>query len=123
MGLHLRRLLPSRRRFVSFTSSLLVVGVLSGIACGAHGETDAAYGRFITNLAVAVNPHTHKVYAVDEAENSVSVTDERTGSIRMVKVGMGPIALAINPTTDRVYVASIDSDSISVIDGKRDAVV
>src|ERR1700744_5642573 len=110
-------------RFVPSACAMLTAVILAGMAYAANGEGDAPQGRLITTLAVAVNPVTHKVYAVNESAGTVSVSDEKTGSNRAVKVGKGPIALAINPVTDRIYVVNTDSNSISVIDGKNDAVI
>jgi len=82
-----------------------------------------ATGRLITNVAVAVNPLTHKVYAVDEGADSVIVIDENTGSVRRVKVGEAPIAIAELPAVNKVYVVNTGSNSISVIDGIQDTVI
>jgi YVTN family beta-propeller protein len=103
--------------------NVLAVLVLVGLVFKAFGETDPAYGRLITSLAVAVNSSTQKVYAIDETADMVCVIDEQTGSTHAIKVGSGPIALAINRVTNRIYVVNTNSDSISVIDGKQDAVI
>ena len=113
-----RRVWPAR--IVSVASFGLILACAD---CGVYAQSDAPQGRMITSLAVAINLSTHKVYAVDEAAGAVSVTDERTGTTQMVKVGNGPISIAINSITDRIYVANTGSGSISVIDGERDAVI
>jgi YVTN family beta-propeller protein len=82
-----------------------------------------ATGRLITSAAIAVNPITHKVYAVDEGADSVIVTDESTGSAHRVEVGKAPIAIAVLPAINKVYVVNTNSDSISVIDGTQDTVI
>src|ERR1700733_9575293 len=105
--------------FVSSARAVLTAVILTGMACAANAESDAPQGRLITSLAVAVNPVTHKVYAVNENSGTVSVTEESTGSTRVVTVESGPIALAINTVTNRIYVVNTDSNSISVIDGSR----
>ena len=102
---------------------LLISAVFVFATPTAHGQREAAQGRLITSLAVAVNPSTHKVYAVDEEKGTVSVFDEQTRSSREVKVGDAPIALAINATTNRIYVVNTDSNSTSVIDGTHDEVI
>src|SRR5487761_1188304 len=86
----------------------VVLGAVTLVAASprSRAETDAVQGRTITRRAVVVNPATHKVYAVDEGAGNVSVIDERTGSIRTVKVGERPIAIAVNPKTNRLYVAN-----------------
>jgi YVTN family beta-propeller protein len=82
-----------------------------------------ATGRLITSAAIAINPVTHKVYAVDEGTNSIIVTDESTGSTHRVEVGKSPIAIAVLPDINKVYVVNADSDSISIIDGIPDKVI
>ena len=104
-------------------SVMLTVVVLVAIASCVDAESDAMQSRMITSLAVVVNPATHKVYAVDEGAGTVSVTNERTGSTQVVKVGSEPISIAIDHRTNRIYVANTGDGSISVIDGKRDAVI
>ena len=83
---------------------------------------DAA-GRLITSVGIAVNPVTHKIYAVDESANAVTVTDEGTGSVHRVDVEKAPIAIAVLPAVNKVYVVNTDSDSISIIDGTQDKVI
>jgi len=113
---------------VILTGRMLFIGaVLVGAEtispCIAWGQSEAAQGRLITSLAVAVNPSTHKVYAVNEGQGTVTVVDERTDSSRTIKVGNAPIALAINEITNRIYVVNTDSNSTSVIDGRNDEVI
>ena len=103
--------------------TLAATALFLGAVGAAQAETDASYGRLITTGAIAINPQTHKVYAVDEKADQVVVTNEQTGSAHRVKVGKGSIALAVNPRTNRIYVVNGDSDSVSVIDGKQDAVI
>jgi len=112
-----------RSRQVSRTCTMLAAAILAGAVTVAHAHTGAPQGRMITSLAVAINPATHKVYAVNEDAGTVSVTDESTGSTRTVKVGSGPISVAVNRVTNRIYVANTGSGSISVIDGKQDEVI
>ncbi len=92
---------------------------------GAEASAQAAdvSGRLITNAALAVNPTTHKLYAVDEDHDAVIVTDESTQQTNRVAVGKGPIAIAVLRALNRVYVVNTDSNSISVIDGKQDVVI
>ena len=82
-----------------------------------------ATGRLITSVAIAVNPITHKVYAVNEGTDSIVVTDENTGSTHRVEVGKAPIAVAVLPNLNKVYVVNTGSNSISVIDGTQDNVI
>lgn len=83
---------------------------------------DAA-GRLITSAAIAINPITHKIYAVDEGTDSIVVTYEKTGATHRVEVGKAPIAIAVLPDLNKVYVVNTSSNSISVIDGTQDRVI
>ncbi len=91
-------------------------------ACRAQDGSSPPPGRLITCMGVAVNPSTHKAYAVDERDGNVMVMDS-AGTTRTVKVGANPIALAIDRKTNKIYVANAGSGSISVIDGASDSVV
>jgi YVTN family beta-propeller protein len=115
---HCREALVSRMlRHGVFLTSLAVASIFSTSAMGAD-----ASGRLITSAAIAVNPRTHKVYAVDEAGGAVTITDENTGSITRIAVEKGPIAVAVLPAVNKVYVVNADSNSISILDGTRDTV-
>lgn len=84
---------------------------------------NASWGRLITSAAIACNPSTHKIYAVNEGTSSVTVIDAATGVMHTVQVGREPIAIAINATTNKIYVANGGSASVSVIDGMNDKVI
>jgi YVTN family beta-propeller protein len=73
--------------------------------------------------AIALNAKTGKVYAVNQAQDAVSVFDPEKAATTSVKVGKDPVALAINETTNRIYVANNGGGSVSVIDGTNDVVV
>jgi YVTN family beta-propeller protein len=116
---HCREALASRMlRSILFLSSLAVASFFPASAMGID-----ASGRLITSAAIAVNPRTHKVYAVDEGAGAVVRTDENTGSITRIAVEKGPIALAVLSTVNKVYVVNGDSNSISILDGTRDTVI
>jgi len=109
-------------------AAALRAGALCGLslactaACHAQAVSGAPRGRLITSMGVAVNPSTHKAYAVDERNGDVMVINS-DGTKRTVKVGANPIALAIDRKTNKIYVANTGSGSISVIDGASDEVV
>jgi YVTN family beta-propeller protein len=118
---------PSQRRktLVRYALSCGLAFLLAAPTSFAAEDARAAdaTGRLITSVAIAVNPVTHKVYAVDEGVDSVIVTDESTGSAHRVEVGKAPIAIAVLPAINKVYVVNTDSDSISVIHGTQDKVI
>ena len=77
----------------------------------------------INPRAIAVNPATHRVYVVDQPENSVVTEDIRSGVSTSIPVGKFPDALAIDPGLDRIYVVNSASDTVSVIDGATQSVM
>ena len=89
----------------------------------AHAQTQEPSTALISSRAVAMNPETGKVYAVETSRNVVSVFDPQTGSRSSVRVGAKPIAIAVNAATDKIYVANSEAGSVSVIDGKDDSVL
>src|SRR6266849_5487081 len=60
-----------------------------------QAEMPAATGRLISPNAIAVNPKTNKVYAVNSSDGTVTVIDELANSTKAVRVGSEPIAIAI----------------------------
>src|SRR5437868_509184 len=102
--------------------------ILALFACVAvttlpHALTQELSTALISSRAVALNPETGKVYAVETNRNVVRVFDPQTGSRSSVRVGAKPIAIAVNAATDRIYVANSEAGSVSVIDGKNDSVL
>jgi YVTN family beta-propeller protein len=82
-----------------------------------------ASGTEISPRGIALNPGTHKVYAVNTAAGTVTVLDNAGHSPIEIKVGVEPEAIAVNPITNRVYVANSASANVSVIDGATDRVI
>src|SRR5260370_27149478 len=97
--------------------------VCVGVTTLAHAQKEEPSTALISSRAVALNPETGKVYAVETSRNVVSVFDPQTESMSSVRVGAGPIAIAVNAATDRIYVANSEGGSVSVIDGKNDSVL
>src|SRR5712672_501727 len=87
-----------------------------------QAEMPAATGTLISPNAVAVNPKTNKVYAVNSSDGTVTVMNGLANSSKTVKVGSEPTAIAINPATKNIYVGNSASGTISVIDGATDTV-
>lgn len=86
-------------------------------------QIEPARSALINPRAIAVNPATHRVYVVNQPENSVVTEDIRTGVSTSIPVGESPDALAIDPALNRIYVVNSASDTVSVIDGTTQAVV
>jgi YVTN family beta-propeller protein len=102
---------------------LLLGGFAFAFLLPANASAEDASGRLITSAAIAVNPRTHIVYAVDEPADAVVVTNEVTGAVTRVAVEKGPIALAVIPSVNKIYVVNADSNSISIIDGASNTVI
>ncbi|WP_158615316.1 YncE family protein [Acidipila sp. EB88] len=77
----------------------------------------------ISPKALAVNPVTHKMYAVDQTKDLVDVVDGSSATVRVIKVGKSPNAIAIDSGTNKIFVLNTASNTVSVIDGVRDMVV
>jgi len=90
------------------------------------GAAEAAFppasGMEISPRGIALNPETHKVYAVNTTAGTVT-EQGGVGNPQEIKVGAEPEAIAVNPVTNRVYVANSGSGNVSVIDGATDRVV
>ncbi len=82
-----------------------------------------ASGTEISPRGIALDPKTHKVYAVNTTGGTVTVLDGAGRWTSTIKVGAEPEAIAINPTTHRAYVANSGSGTVSVIDGTTDNIV
>jgi uncharacterized protein len=80
-------------------------------------------GTEISPRGIALNPATHKVYAVNTAAGTVTVLSNPGHPPIEIKVGVEPEAIAVNPVTNRVYVANSGSGNVSVIDGATDQIV
>lgn len=108
--------------FTSATQNKLIEDALLslGPARTAEGEPPAS-GMRISPCAIAANPKTHKVYAVNSA-GMVTVIDQIAHSAKTIKVGEEPAAIAINADTNKIYVGNGASGTVSVIDGATDAV-
>jgi uncharacterized protein len=91
------------------------------------GTTDAAFppasGTEISPRGIALNPATHKAYAVNTEAGTVTVQGNAGHDPAEIKVGAEPEAIAVNPVTNRVYVANSGSGNVSVIDGAIDRVI
>ncbi len=102
--------------------AILALFVCVSVTTPAQAQPEEASTTLISSRAVALNPQTGKVYAVETSRSAVSVFDPQTKSTSSVRVGAGPVAIAVNAATDRIYVANSEGGSVSVIDGKNDSV-
>jgi len=79
-------------------------------------QTDAEpHGRTIHPRAIAFNPVTHRLYAVDQDGNRVIVVNGK-GARSSIAVGRAPNCLVVDAAANRIYVANAGSGDASVID-------
>jgi YVTN family beta-propeller protein len=101
---------------------LIEDGVLWLGAISTQAQLPVATGTQISPYAVAVNPRSSKVYAVNSNNGTVTVIDSSANSTKTVRVGSQPVAIAVNAVTNKIYVGNTGSGTVSVIDGATDAV-
>jgi YVTN family beta-propeller protein len=95
-----------------------------GAATSAQTRTQEPSTELInSSRAVALNPKTGKVYAVETKRSLLLAYDPQTKSMSSIRVGQGPVAIALNAATNRIYVANSDGGSISVIDAGSDSLI
>jgi YVTN family beta-propeller protein len=110
--------------FTSPIQNKLIENAADWLGMGATvAEFPPASGTEISPRGIALNPGTHRVYAVNTAANTVTVLANAGHSPAEIKVGIEPEAIAVNPIMNRVYVANSGSGNVSVIDGATDRVV
>lgn len=89
----------------------------------AQTKDEEPVGMRINPQAVAVNPKTNKIYAVDSDEGTIIVTSGPGQEAKKLKVGKQPSTIAVNPLTNRIYVANAGDGTVSVVDGNVDQVL
>jgi YVTN family beta-propeller protein len=107
---------PVQNKLIENAANWLGMGAAAAVVPPASGTEVSPRG-------IALNPVSHKVYAVNTAAGTVTVLDSSGHSSPEIKVGVEPEAIAVNPITNRVYVANSGSANVSVIDGATDRVV
>lgn len=111
----------SLRRFAVL---ILATGVTM-FACSRSLRAQTAVeprGRTIHSRALAFNPATHRLYAVDQDGNRVVVVDSN-GTRSSIAVGRAPNCLVVDAPVNRIYVVNAGSGNVSVIDGATDRVI
>jgi YVTN family beta-propeller protein len=104
---------------------LILAASVMMFACSRRLRAQAGgepHGRTIHPRALAFNPTTHKLYAVDQDGNRVIVVDSK-GARSSIAVGHAPNCIVVDAAVNRIYVVNTGSGNISVIDGATDRVV
>ena len=73
--------------------------------------------------AISINPATNKIYVTNSGNDTVSVIDGNTNTVKFLTVGQNPTGIVVNPFTNLAYVSKFSSNSISVINGTTDTVI
>ena len=74
--------------------------------------------------ALALNPQSQRLYAVNYGDQTVSVIDLRTQrAIATLPVGEHPQAVAVDPGRNVVYVANVHGNNVTAIDGNNNRVI
>ena len=109
--------------FTSPTQNQLIDNAVQWLGTGANQPAMPARGIRVSPHGIVLNPGTGKFYAVNTAQDTVTVLDSDAQFRKRVQVGKEPEAIAVNPDTNRIYVANGGSGSVSVIDGATDNVI
>ncbi len=74
--------------------------------------------------ALAVNPATQRLYAVNYGDETLSVIDLRSQrAIATLPVGHHPQAVAVDPIRNVIYVANVHGNSVTAIDGRNNRAI
>jgi len=74
--------------------------------------------------ALAVNPATQRLYAVNYSDETLSVIDLRLQrAIATLPVGHHPQAVAVDPIRNVIYVANVHGNNVTAIDGRNNRVI
>ena len=120
------RFCPSTPRLSSSFTLKVVLASSMLVAASpivANAESALPGSGLINPRAIAYNPTTGKVYAVDTSRGAVLIYTSAGGKMRQVKVGQDPVSIAVNPKNGRAYVANGGDGTVTVLDGNSDAVV
>jgi YVTN family beta-propeller protein len=111
----------SLRRFavLVLATGVTVLAVSRNLQAQAGAEP---HGRTIHPRALAFNPRTHRLYAVDQDSNRVIVVDSQGGR-SSIAVGHAPNCIVVDSALNRIFVVNAGSGNVSVIDGATDSVI
>jgi len=109
---------PTSTLFLAHTSA----GEVVALDERTHAVSAIPVGRI--PCAVAINPVTRRLYAVNYGDETLSVIDLQTKKvIALVPVSKHPQGIAVDSTANRIYVANVHGDSVTVIDGEKNTVL
>ena len=110
--------------FTSAVQNRLIDNAVNWLGTGASQNIrPEASGTRISPRGIALNPRTHKVYAVNTKRGTVTVLDAEGHLGASIKVGVEPEAIAVNTDTNRIYVANSGDGTVTVIDGNKDTAI
>jgi YVTN family beta-propeller protein len=103
-------------------STLFLLPAAAALAFAQAPFNDQSSG-VVNARAIAFNPVSRKVFAVDTDHSTVHVIDTATQSARSVKVGSEPVSLDVDTATGRVYVANAGDGTVTILDAPGERVV
>ena len=110
------------------------ISIINGATCNGSvtsgcGQTPPTAPVGTNPISIAVNPATHMVYAVNEADSTVSALDGTrcnatdssgcAGPSPAMAIGFDGGAVAVDVATDTVYASSQGVNTVSVLNGAR----
>ena len=108
------------------TSTLFLAHTAAGEVVALDEKTHSTSAIPVGKIpcAIAINPVTRRLYAVNYGDETLSVIDLQTRKvIATLPVGKHPQGIAIDSKANRVYVANVHGDSVTVIDGEKNVVL
>jgi uncharacterized protein len=106
------------------TQNQLIENAVVWLGTGAQpGRGEEPVGVRVSPQAVAANPETKKIYAVNTNDRTVTVVSAAGRVVKKVKAGKEPSTIGINPVTNRIYVGNAGDGTVTVIDGSSDQVM
>ena len=109
--------------FTSPIQNRLIDNAVRWLGTGAKQSAPLATGIRVSPRGIVVNSRTGKFYAVNTAQDTVTVLNSDARNRIQIHVGSEPEAIAVDPDTNRIYVANGGSGSVSVIEGATDRVI
>jgi YVTN family beta-propeller protein len=114
---------PYISSILPFSLALGCAMLMTVIPSAIAAESALPSSGLINPRAIAYNPATRKVYAIDTSHAAVVIYSGDSGQMRRVTVGAEPISIAVNPVNGRAYIANAGAGTVTVLDGSSDTVV
>jgi len=114
---------PYISSILPFSLALGCAMLMTVIPSAIAAESALPSSGLINPRAIAYNPGTGKVYAVDTSHAAVVIYSSASSQIRHVTVGAEPVSIAVNSVNGKAYIANGGAGTVTILDGSSDAVV